>query len=483
MPASSALIIGYGEIGKAIAELEADAGHKVYIIDPMHGKDAPQGEYDVVYVNFPYSDNFNEQVSDYLIKYPAPLVIVNSTVKVGTCSTIRKPKHLVHSPVMGRHPYLKKSIATFTKFVGGSDDACKAAIEHFKSIKVKAKQLGSYETTELAKLASTSYYGWCISYAERINRLCKEEGLEYDKVFLEWNKAYNEGYTKIGLGKYSRPLLVPPEPTGLGGHCVTNNAILLRNEKAYINPISDEVMRLGFKTDKKYDDKTWLMCEYIGKKKSSTQIADECGVSDVTIQKWMKNHGIIPRQRPWTDEEDDTLRELALEMDFVNIAVSGLINRSYEAIRIRASTLNIPSLYNPAIRSYFTRRNISCKLRGLLINNFQDFSSSTEHIIRKSKQYIDWRISVFERDGYLCQNKDCPLCNNMKGVTLNAHHIKPFSKYPKERFNVDNGITYCRDYHMCLHGLRHCVAPNARLIGEHSISREILRLEKRKCQT
>lgn len=62
--------------------------------------------------------------------------------------------------------------------------------------------------------------------------------------------------------------------------------------------------------------------------------------------------------------------------------------------------------------------------------------------IRHSKEYRDWRISVFERDNYTCVN-----CGDNKGGNLNADHIKPFSLFPDLRLSIDNGRTLCIDCH------------------------------------
>ena len=64
---------------------------------------------------------------------------------------------------------------------------------------------------------------------------------------------------------------------------------------------------------------------------------------------------------------------------------------------------------------------------------------------RKTPQYAEWRTAVFERDGYRCA-----ICGEVGG-RLNAHHIKPFAKYPELRLDIDNGITLCEKCHREVH--------------------------------
>ena len=56
--------------------------------------------------------------------------------------------------------------------------------------------------------------------------------------------------------------------------------------------------------------------------------------------------------------------------------------------------------------------------------------------------YKDWRRKVWERD-----NLKCKLSNSDCSKKIIAHHILGWTKYPKLRYEVNNGITLCRHHH------------------------------------
>jgi len=66
--------------------------------------------------------------------------------------------------------------------------------------------------------------------------------------------------------------------------------------------------------------------------------------------------------------------------------------------------------------------------------------------IRSSEIFKKWREKVFKRDNYICQ--ECGI-KSQKGikVILHAHHIKPFAKFTKLRFEINNGLTLCKKCH------------------------------------
>jgi 5-methylcytosine-specific restriction endonuclease McrA len=66
--------------------------------------------------------------------------------------------------------------------------------------------------------------------------------------------------------------------------------------------------------------------------------------------------------------------------------------------------------------------------------------------IRKTPEYKTWRTVVFKRDDWTCQGCGAR-SGNGRGVKLEAHHLKSFTKYPKLRFEVTNGITLCKPCH------------------------------------
>lgn len=189
-----------------------------------------------------------------------------------------------------------------------------------------------------------------------------------------------------------------------------------------------------------YKNQDWLYREYWVKGRSTCDIAKQFGVSPENIASIMNRRNIPRRSRVWSRGEDKKLRVLAKRKTFKEIAK--LLNRSYDAVRIRAIKLGIKSVYSPGeeTKKKEIRKKISSSLQGILPENWNGFKESKNALIRKSEPYQKWRWNVFIRDNFSCVK-----CKN--GGYLNADHIKPFALFPKLRFEVSNGQTLCIDCH------------------------------------
>ena len=81
-------------------------------------------------------------------------------------------------------------------------------------------------------------------------------------------------------------------------------------------------------------------------------------------------------------------------------------------------------------------------------NFYIDGRTPDNKLQRHSLNYKIWREAIFKRDNWTCQ--ECKL----RGVRLEAHHIKSFSLFPELRFAIDNGITVCTLCHAKIDSLR-----------------------------
>lgn len=95
-----------------------------------------------------------------------------------------------------------------------------------------------------------------------------------------------------------------------------------------------------------------------------------------------------------------------------------------------------------------SRIKMSVAKTGINEKDFKGFSRNKNQMLRISSMYKIWREAVFLRDNFTCQNKNCEYCNNKTGVYVHAHHIKPLSKFPELAFKINNGITYCAEFHL-----------------------------------
>lgn len=217
-------ILGYGEIGKAIASF-----YQKPLIKDLNRDDGLSGV-EVLHICIPWSDKFVEIVRKEINQINPKITIIHSTVALGATKEIGG--QVVHSPVRGVHPNLSLGIKTFIKYIGADNkETGKLAEKHLKSLGIKTKVFYPSAITEALKLWDTTQYGWSIILNKEIKKWCDKNKLDFDIIYTEANKSYNDGYKKLGRNEVLRSYL-KHMPGSIGGHCVIPNCKILDSEIA-----------------------------------------------------------------------------------------------------------------------------------------------------------------------------------------------------------------------------------------------------------
>src|SRR5690554_2082143 len=213
------LVLGAGQVGTAVAEVLSDVGEVA-----LRDVDPTDDRADVLHVCIPWSSGFADAVKGAVTRHRAELVVVHSTVPVGTCDA----NGWVHSPVRGRHPNLVGGLRKFVKHFGGLG-AHEAALHWpgWSRVHTFARD------TEAGKIWELIQYGVQIRVEKAIHAWCAENNVDFDIVYTEFADTYNDGYTQLGEYDFVRPVL-KHMPGPIGGHCVVQNASMIDHPLARI---------------------------------------------------------------------------------------------------------------------------------------------------------------------------------------------------------------------------------------------------------
>ena len=231
-----------------------------------------------------------------------------------------------------------------------------------------------------------------------------------------------------------------------------------------------------------YRNKDWLQKQYVELKIKAKDIAKQCNVGNDTIYEWLKKFNIeLNTEKRKNEINEELLMNLYVDNKMSTLEIAKKLECSHPTI------LNYLKKFNIKIRTYSESQNIylyekngiekssisqklvwerdgykekmsnihkevyrnnpnlaiehSAKLQGIELEEWEDFKEPINSRIRKSTDYKEWRCSVFERDKYTCAK-----CKKVGGK-LHAHHILNFSTNEDLRFDINNGITLCKDCH------------------------------------
>lgn len=113
-----------------------------------------------------------------------------------------------------------------------------------------------------------------------------------------------------------------------------------------------------------------------------------------------------------------------------------------------------------ADKGKITGSYVYCKRCG---KRFWEFKSNPRTYCSEKCSQISHRSDYFDEDGMMRKNYgktwaknvkkrdkySCKKCGSKKQIT--AHHILPWRDHPNQRFNINNGITLCRECHLKVH--------------------------------
>lgn len=218
------IIIGGGEVGSALRDV---LGGDIPVIDinvkKSKGTALLPDTADILHICFPYHKTFACDIQDYNELHHSKMIIIHSTVPVGTSYTVQtlvgKDVTVIYAPTRGVHSRFVEDMKSYTKIWASVNLITHEELNIFSTLwhdaKVNIDRWDSIKDLELAKvLVDTTYYGWLIAFRFAADQIATNYGADKEKI---WEFA-DEIHEKLG----NRPRMFS-NVDGIGGHCVLPN--------------------------------------------------------------------------------------------------------------------------------------------------------------------------------------------------------------------------------------------------------------------
>lgn len=205
------LVIGGGEVGTALYNVIKDH-HECYIRDL---EDTGVTDIDCLQICYPDHRGFIKTTNDYINQYNPSLVVINSSITVGTCEQL--DEWIVYSPVRGRHPKLIRDLKLYPKFIFCKDkEKQKMAKKFFEKCGIQTELCADPTTGEILKLISNVHMGLEIAWRQEVDRMLKKFKVN-PLIYEKWEETYRKGYERSNDINLIRPAM---RPNPIGGHCI-----------------------------------------------------------------------------------------------------------------------------------------------------------------------------------------------------------------------------------------------------------------------
>ena len=179
--------------------------------------------------------------------------------------------------------------------------------------------------------------------------------------------------------------------------------------------------------------KEFLVKEYLDNKKSIRQITDFTGCSRHTIQKYIRKFDIVLRNLSESTKLNTPKGEvnwMSRNAPYGEKALAykdgrTLIDYYCKCGKLLSGQTRTGMCASCSHKGYVVTEETKKKLSNAHLGsnhwNWHGGISKLQNVIRNLFLYKDWRIAVFKKDNYICQ--DC----FKRGGNLEAHHLRPFS--------------------------------------------------------
>jgi UDP-N-acetyl-D-mannosaminuronate dehydrogenase len=212
---SVVVVAGLGEVGKPLLRIL----ERTY---PCLGIDVAPVDIEcpcsVLHVCYPFQvKDFVGVTVRYVEKYKPELVIIHSTVSVGTTTRVRDRVRVpvAYSPIRGKHARMEQDLLHYQKFIGADNrQTLEQATQHLSAAGFRVAGFLNAETAELSKLLETTWLGVLVGWAQDVERMAAEYGASYEEV-----------------DRFVEEISYLPRvfPGFIGGHCVMPNIAILRD--------------------------------------------------------------------------------------------------------------------------------------------------------------------------------------------------------------------------------------------------------------
>ncbi len=178
---------GFSVVGYDIAEKSVEGVEMFTDWDKV-----PQSEVYVVTVS---SDSVESVCNEIAEKTKAALILIESTVRVGTCRRISERlglKLLAHCP----HRYwaedpVNHGVSQLRVIGALNEESLEKSIGFYKSLDIPVHVCSTVEVTEMCKIAENAYRFMQIAFAEELKMICDANGIPFKEVREACNTKWN----------------------------------------------------------------------------------------------------------------------------------------------------------------------------------------------------------------------------------------------------------------------------------------------------